>query len=155
MRLPQLSLIAAVLSSVALAAHALPMNSATVSFERFVVSFNKTYASPIERESRLGVFQQNLNRIATHPIGSSYSLGITAFADLTTEEFKRTLLQTLSPPSSTSSSSSSPLPSRSHSALPSSVDYRTSGCIGPVKNQGIRGQGVKKGEFEPLFFLLL
>lgn len=86
MRLPQLSLIAAVLSSVALAAHALPMNSATVSFERFVVSFNKTYASPIERESRLGVFQQNLNRIATHPIGSSYSLGITAFADLTTAD---------------------------------------------------------------------
>jgi hypothetical protein len=118
------------------------MNSATVSsFERFVVAFNKTYASPIERELRLEVFQQNLKRIATHPIGSSYSLGITAFADLTAEEFKRTLLQQ-SPPSSSSSSSSS-VPS--FSVLPSSVDYRTSGCIGPVKNEGKRGsEGCKE-----------
>ena len=53
-------------------------------FEEFKVKFNKTYCCSDEEESRFQIFTSNLEDLEVRrTTGSSYSTGVTQFADLT------------------------------------------------------------------------
>lgn len=57
-------------------------------FVNFKLKFNKNY-SPIEESYRLKIFSDNLIKINLHNADptQTYQMGITPFADLSTEEF--------------------------------------------------------------------
>merc|ERR1711934_560492 len=57
-------------------------------FEEFKVKFNKTYCCSNEEESRFKIFASNLEDLELTRATSSYSTGVTQFADLTEEEFR-------------------------------------------------------------------
>jgi hypothetical protein len=55
----------------------------------FRKTFSKSYA-PIEEEQRLQIFMANIDWIqAENSKGHSYTVGVTQFADLTADEFKK------------------------------------------------------------------
>ncbi|KAG5867086.1 hypothetical protein JTB14_026117 [Gonioctena quinquepunctata] len=61
----------------------------------FKSKHNKSYGTPDEEARRYGIFKDNLSNIREHQkkfeAGEvSYSQGVNAFTDLTTEEFKKT-----------------------------------------------------------------
>ncbi|XP_042507316.1 cysteine protease RD19A-like [Macadamia integrifolia] len=106
-------------------------------FASFKRRFGKTYATPEEHDYRLGVFKANLRRAKGHQIIDPSAVhGVTQFSDLTPEEFRRNYLG-LKPLR---------LPNGAHKApilptndLPTDFDWRESGAVTPVKNQGSCG----------------
>jgi C1A family cysteine protease len=104
-------------------------------FNDFVIKYEKRYDSLEELNNRFVIFKSTLVRIAernAHNIrlGGEAIHGVTEFADLTQEEFKRTRLMRN-------------LPYRAPNAIgdynvtmpAATVDWRTKGVITPVKNQ--------------------
>jgi len=101
-------------------------------FGKFVQQHGKSYSSVEEFSSRFAVFKNWLNYIETHNAKAekTYELAINKFADHTWEEFKamylgyryqnRTRIYDL------------------HTTAPvtTAVDWRTKGCVNPVKDQG-------------------
>lgn len=59
-----------------------------VEFEQFKSTYGRTYTLE-ENIYRFGIFVNNLKKIATHNADKSqtYTLGVTQFSDMTTEEF--------------------------------------------------------------------
>jgi len=108
-------------------------------FEDFVKFHGKTYATIEEFKFREDLFYQSLQTIKTHNSipGVSYRLGATQFADMTDAEVKafRGLnkrmtygLHTVDTPAS--------IPNPTGGDVPASVDWRTTGVVTAVKNQG-------------------
>ncbi|KAK1632659.1 hypothetical protein QYE76_006974 [Lolium multiflorum] len=124
-------------------------------FQRWKAEHGRTYATPEEERYRLRVYASNIRYIeATNQdagAGLTYELGETAYTDLTSDEFMA--MYTSSP--------SSPLPDIDDQAIittraghvdagsggyqvylnesagaPASVDWRASGAVTEVKNQG-------------------
>uniref|UniRef100_A0ACD5Y666 Uncharacterized protein n=1 Tax=Avena sativa TaxID=4498 RepID=A0ACD5Y666_AVESA len=128
-------------------------------FQRWKAEHSKTYATPAEERRRLRVYAHNIRYIeATNDdagAGLTYELGETAYTDLTSDEF---MAMYTAPPSPLSSSSddedaatiittrAGPVHASSGHQLqvymnesagaPASVDWRASGAVTPVKNQG-------------------
>jgi len=107
-------------------------------FEEFKVKFNKTYCCSDEEESRFKIFASNLEDLELTRATSSYSTGVTQFADLTEEEFRSFYLGGVKRPnpgtlSKASSGATGSVPKRD---LPTSVDWREKGVVSSVKNQG-------------------
>ena len=107
-------------------------------FEEFKVKFNKTYCCSDEEESRFKIFASNLEDLELTRATSSYSTGVTQFADLTEEEFRSFYLGGVKKPnpgtlSKASSGATGSVPKRD---LPTSVDWREKGVVSSVKNQG-------------------
>ena len=104
-------------------------------FEAWRKQHGKTYASEEEKAFRLKVFEVNhefVNRMAD----ASYTLALNAFADLTHHEFKASRL---------SFSPGRPRSIRSVGApvqeldVPAAVDWRKSGAVTGVEDQGTSG----------------
>merc|ERR1712223_1634239 len=57
-------------------------------FDEFKVTFNKTYSSSNEEETRFEIFASNLEELELTKTKASYSTGVTQFFDLTREEFR-------------------------------------------------------------------
>merc|ERR1712110_759126 len=107
-------------------------------FEEFKVKFNKTYCCSDEEESRFKIFASKLEDLELTRATSSYSTGVTQFADLTEEEFRSFYLGGVKRPnpgtlSKASSGATGSVPKRD---LPTSVDWREKGVVSSVKNQG-------------------
>ena len=118
------------------AASAATLPAAAAALPSFATwSANRVYANASEAARRASVFASNMRRAAAHNAlgASSYTLGASPFADLMPAEWVASLHR----------ASASPLPLLASSAAaapapraPPSVDWRASGCVGPVRNQG-------------------
>jgi len=103
-------------------------------FLQFVKSYNKNYAVD-EFFNKYEVFKANLALINAHnQQKSSWQMGINQFADLTREEFKKVYLGTFASSNLRALKNAERRP-RNGAADPS-LDWRTKGAVGPVKEQG-------------------
>ncbi|KAJ0976024.1 hypothetical protein J5N97_017989 [Dioscorea zingiberensis] len=118
-----------------------PLSSALYSdlFESWCREFNKSYASEEEKLARFRIFENNLAFVNRHNSArnSSYDLGLNAFADLTHHEFRAARL-------GLSFGFAEPFGDRtvfrgSVGGVPDSVDWRDSGAVTQVKDQGSCG----------------
>jgi len=107
-----------------------PLTDAQTQFVAFVADYGKSYANAAEIARRFAVFETNLRLIAEHNRGNhSWTMGVTQFSDLTSEEF---VDQALRPIGTLTPLTASPVPDVD-------VDWRKLGAVTPVKNQGASG----------------
>lgn len=105
-------------------------------FEQFVTEFEKVYSAE-ERALRKEVFAQNMAFIeARNAEDHPYKLGVTAFADLTPEEFSDYLGYRHSAKDTLAAPVLGTHVADPDASVPDSVDWRTKGAVTPVKNQG-------------------
>jgi len=124
----------------ALFAEARPVDAKTVTlFRRFMRAHNKQYAKE-EFSARLAIFEENLQRIDALNVQRSHAtFGVTKFADLTPEEFKRMYLTLTVPKEGLTNLPVAAEVSESElQALPDNFDWRTHtpAVVTPVKDQG-------------------
>jgi len=103
-------------------------------FVSFIADFQKQYSTE-EFAIRFEVFKANLVAIATHnaKANSTWSMGITEFSDLTSEEFESQYLNgLLAPVDFVAEHVNEPIPVDA----PNDIDWRQSGAVTEVKNQG-------------------
>uniref|UniRef100_A0A915J921 Uncharacterized protein n=1 Tax=Romanomermis culicivorax TaxID=13658 RepID=A0A915J921_ROMCU len=106
------------------------------SFEKFKVEFGKSYANSTEASRRLKIFRSNLKilqALRTNESGTA-KYGITWFADLSVEEFVSTYTGLMK-----SSRPRNRISSIVIDNLPLKRDWRESGAVTEVKNQGMCG----------------
>jgi len=102
------------------------------SWTAWKVKYGKKYLSAEEDTLRQGIFQKNLAYIQQHNAkGLSYELGMNQFGDLTNAEFQKVFLATKMSPSRNGSAFV-----QGNEVDPTSVDWRTSGYVTPIKDQG-------------------
>ena len=104
-------------------------------FQAWSTQFRKSYATPAEKQHRLKVFFQNLQKIQSDNKRFQHTSGLTKFSDLTKEEFliKHTGLKY----DPTVVSTNKVYNPKQVGAEPRSVDWRP--LMVPVKNQGSCG----------------
>ncbi|XP_034104195.1 procathepsin L-like [Drosophila albomicans] len=112
-------------------------------FNAFKLKQHKIYKDSTEELKRLQIFVENKKLIDRHnkryEAGKeSYKMGVNKFTDLTQEEFKTLVLTNLNPADAQEGIDYIYNPS-AKTSLPSSVDWRLSGAVNPVKNQGSCG----------------
>ncbi len=102
-------------------------------FQKYISQFDKYYDNLVELEKRFNIFSSNVKFIEQeNNKGNSYTLGITAFADLTEDEFSRFNGIRLNGPLSTGCAKFK----STNTKLPSSYDWRDHNAVTPVKDQG-------------------
>jgi len=127
--------LAAVVFTVAAEAD-VPIHDVDQLFEQFMTEFGKDYKGA-EKEARRAVFKANYRYIQEeNSKGLSYSLGITEFADMTPDEFSLTHLGLAASVKPWGSLPNLGTHSASNASIPSSVDWRATGAVTPIKNQG-------------------
>lgn len=103
----------------------------------------KAYNGIGEEERRFQIFKDNLRMIDEHNAENrTYKLGLTKFADLTNEEYRSMYLGTRTDSKRRVMKSKTPslrYAARPDVELPESVDWRASGAVNPVKDQGSCG----------------
>jgi len=100
----------------------------------FKISFAKTYESPVEEAKRFAIFNANHKFITNFPVNRGFTVGHNEFSDLTSQEFRArfnglniTRIPKKSPRLGLV---------RSKVTIPDTWDWRTSGAVTPIKNQG-------------------
>lgn len=102
-------------------------------FTAFAAAHGKTYGSPQEQRTRLHNFRNNLRYInSMNRRHMSYSLAVNHLADLHESELRAMRGSVSSPRAAAPKYVSKP-------GRPDSLDWRTSGAVSPVKDQGICG----------------
>jgi C1A family cysteine protease len=102
------------------------------SFEAWEMKHGKDY-TPTERDYRMTVYGQNLEKIKAHNAGNAtWSMAVNKFADLTAEEFGSRYTGGFR----TRTRMPFGLRFRRVTTLPASVDWASEGAVTPVKNQG-------------------
>lgn len=104
-------------------------------FTRFMKDYSKSYETREEFSKRLGIFSDNLDKVAEdnrkHILaGGEAVFGITKFSDLTTEEFKKFYLGYV--PSTTNKVRVTP----NVTDVANAIDWKSKGAVTAVKNQG-------------------
>jgi cathepsin F len=105
------------------------------SFTAFKVVHNKVYASQAEHNFRLAVFHAHYIAAQEHNdknLGSTY--GITKFSDLTKEEFKKQFKGYIPPTPGALKAHKKSYANRNLTT--ESIDWRGTGAVSPVKDQG-------------------
>lgn len=112
------------------------------SFVSFQSRFKKIYPSETELQQRFQIFKENVITIFQHNLEKkeNYTMGINQFTDLTSMEFEKDVIRggfigTTESPSLRGKSKCSQY-SYQQIKVPSSIDWRTSGAVTPVKDQG-------------------
>jgi C1A family cysteine protease len=106
-------------------------------FIHFQDRFNKLYNTPEEYEIRFHIFRTNLRAIILHNLDETqtFTMGLNQFTDLTAEEFNSYHVATLKEDVVFTYNCKS-FDTSGSSDLPLSVDWRTSGAVTSVKDQG-------------------
>ncbi|GFY86580.1 cysteine proteinase1 [Actinidia rufa] len=108
--------------------------------EWLVVKHGKAYNRIGERERRFEIFKDNLKFIDEHNSENrSYKVGLNRFADLTNEEYRSLFLGARTDAKRRfmkSKGVSQRYMVRGGDRLPESVDWRESGAVAPIKDQG-------------------
>lgn len=106
-------------------------------FQAFLKEFGKSYTTIEEYTARFQVFKANYERIESFSVKATtlHSYGITQFMDLTKQEFRNKYLTLKVSLLDQLKNSATPFESQNLTA-PTSVDWRSAGAVGPVKNQG-------------------
>jgi len=106
-------------------------------FEDFVRDFGKAYPDEAEYQARFAAFVENLRYIEAENSKSTnrYTLGLTAFADMTRDEFRTSYLGYRAPARAWGDAAYLGAFKASNSSLPASVDWRQKGAVTDVKNQ--------------------
>jgi len=116
---------------------AVTLNSGvTDAFGRFMKEYGKSYDSIEEYAKRLGVFAENMDRVAKMNaehvlINGEAVFGVTKFSDLTPEEFKATYLTYR--PSNRTRDIKDPV---IEGPIANDIDWVSKGAVTPVKDQG-------------------
>ncbi|CAH8330213.1 unnamed protein product [Eruca vesicaria subsp. sativa] len=106
-----------------------------LAFAGFNLRYGKIYQSPEEIKHRYSVFKENLDLIrSTNNKGLSYKLGVNQFADLTYQEFAAQYLISL-PKHCYGPQLPIEVPQKNITNA-TWIDWRKSGFVSPVKNQG-------------------
>merc|ERR1711968_122044 len=103
-------------------------------FTQFKADHAKEYASTEEHSARFSVFKDNVDFIMSHNSRSEehgFTVGINQFADMTRQEFKKTML-TYQAERKTANA----VHIFDESTIADSVDWVAKGAVTPVKNQG-------------------
>ena len=104
----------------------------------------KNFSNTNEEQHRYSIWYDNSNQISLHnkrfALGlESYQKGFNMFSDMTYEEFASKYTGSRQGVVNGGHQSRSEVESGSARALPASVDYRKTGYVGVVKNQGSCG----------------
>merc|ERR1711966_316086 len=103
-------------------------------FTQYKADHSKEYASTEEHSARFSVFKDNVDFIMSHNSRSEehgFTVGINQFADMTRQEFKKTML-TYQAERKTANA----VHVFDESTIADSVDWVSKGAVTPVKNQG-------------------
>jgi len=117
---------------------ALTHEEATFVFSRWMKEHGKQYGSSAEFDTRLSAFKHNVELVRNHQANPkrSWEMGLTKFADLTSEEFAEQYLGYLPRERNFMRSKNLAPKSPKTIALPASVDWTAAGKVTPVKDQG-------------------
>ncbi|XAR67197.1 Cathepsin H [Bertholletia excelsa] len=108
----------------------------SLSFARYAQSYGKSYETADETKLRFSIFSENLKRIGEHnQKGLSYTLAVNKFADWTWEEFQEHRLGAAQNCSATTKGNHI----LTSEVLPESKDWRKSGIVSAIKDQGACG----------------
>nr|QBH22539.1 papain-family protein [Oldenlandia affinis] len=104
-----------------------------LSFARFAHRYGKSYSTVEEIKMRFEIFRENVRMIKSHNRkGLSYTMGVNEFADMTWEEFRKHRLGAAQNCSATSKGNLK----LGNDVIPEEQDWRESGIVSPVKDQG-------------------
>jgi C1A family cysteine protease len=115
-----------------------PVDEIEEQFRQFIVKYNKQYTSQEEYDLRFETFKDNLNFINTHNADNTktHKVGINHFADMTDDEFRAKITPKVDRPVDNGAHWEH---ESSGVKLPPTVDWRQSGAVTPVKDQGVCG----------------
>jgi len=115
-----------------------PVDELEEQFRKFIVKFNRQYASEEEYAARFETFKETLEFIETHNADTSktHKVGLNQFADMTHEEFRQKITPKVKRPLDNGAQF---VHEPSGLKLPPTVDWRQSGAVTPVKDQGVCG----------------
>ncbi|KAJ1703382.1 hypothetical protein LUZ63_003161 [Rhynchospora breviuscula] len=104
-------------------------------YEKWMGEFGRVYSSDTEKQHRFEVFKTNFQFIESmnKQPGLTYTVGLNEFADLTNEEFLTKYVGFKSP---STPKKATPFKYANLTTAPTCVDWRSSGAVTPVKNQG-------------------
>ena len=137
MKILSVLIVATVLASAYFVMQSSSPLEAELEFGNYITSYNKNYASEEEYNFRLSIFAEQLRIINDHNAkGLSWTLGVNQFSDWTREEYKALLgykPHTKNPEASTAVKD---IVTNCKKLDKTTVDHKSKGWVGRVKNQG-------------------
>jgi len=128
----------AVLVLLAVAVSAVTQQEAEEQFVEFVARFGKNYAATAVLQ-RFNIFKATLQEIERHNAANlTWTMGINEFSDMSYDEFASTMLTGFNQDAAKGDFVAPTLEYKGQ-PIPNDVDWRTSGAVSPVKNQGACG----------------
>lgn len=97
--------------------------------------YGKSYPNEDIEAYKINIFYENWQTIKAHDPSIGYTVAPNQFMDMTNDEFKATMLTAI-PITQNDIDANTIIAEDKNTGAPASVDWRTSGKVSPVKNQG-------------------